>query len=163
MDSFNLTRTALLTLFRETFEGVAEGNSGTWFVEGREGMFDAVEQATAQVASRQAGEGISTLAAHADHARYYLWISNQNLRSAAGEPTIFGDWKQSWEHQVVSEAKWQEIRLGLRSEFELFVVLLDELVSFRDQDQVTYLLANLAHAAFHLGAMRQILKLSTGN
>lgn len=146
---------ALDKLFRETFEGVAPGESGTWFVEGKEGIFDAFDRLNADQASFCA-PGCTSVAAHLRHTWYYL--SRINL-FARGEIPPPADWEGSWQPERVTVEGWEELRERLRLEYEAFREKLREEPDL-DQDATTGALANLAHAAYHLGAVRQLLKIA---
>lgn len=147
-------RLALITLFKEAFEGIPAGASGTWFVQGKEGIFDAVESMSSEVASRKPAPECSSIAAHTDHVRYYMSLANAEVR---GEP-IESDWEGSWARQVVSESEWAEIMKGLRKEYAGVLTFLESNPDWKDQDWLTGAFAQLAHAAYHLGAIRQIMK-----
>lgn len=43
-------RSSLLLLLRECFEGIPEGAESTWFVQGKEGIFDALNSLSAEEA-----------------------------------------------------------------------------------------------------------------
>ncbi len=145
---------AFLDLFREAFDGIAPDAGGTWFVQGKEGLFDTFAAVNAVQASASPKPGMSSIAAHIVHARYYLSQSNAVAR---GERPTY-DWEGSWAQQTVNESEWDALRDGLRFDYVEFcshVRALDD----PDPDVLGGVLANLAHASFHLGAVRQLIKL----
>jgi hypothetical protein len=101
-------KAAYLTLLRECFEGRAEGNDYTWFVEGKEGIFDALESTSAESASRKPTVACASIAAHVYHVRYALRGCNAYI----GGPPVEGDWESSWAKQVVDDAEWQGVKKG---------------------------------------------------
>jgi len=100
----------------------------------------------------------TTLAAHADHFRYHMWGTNQLLKTG-NFPKM--SWGESWEIDSVEEETWQSIQEELRKEYLTLVKALDDL-------EWNELLANevsgsLAHSAYHLGAIQQMLKVIKDN
>lgn len=144
---------ALSVLVRETFEGVRPGERYTWFVEGKECLLAIFEEIGHEQASSDFGRGVASIAAHLDHARYYL--SNTNGWARGEHPTA--DWEASWQNQTVDENTWRGLGHSLRADYEEFLGHLAAKPEL-DQDAFTGALANLGHAAFHLGAVRQLMK-----
>lgn len=144
---------SLLLLMREVFEGKPADVPGTWFVEGREALLETFREVTPEQASSDFGRGISSIAAHLEHTRYYLAQSNGWAR---GEQPV-ADWPGSWRLQTVSAEEWSGLRQSLTAEYQEFLSHLARKPDL-DQDSATGAVANLAHAAFHLGAVRQLIK-----
>lgn len=148
VDPFN---SALTTLFLEVFRGTAPGESGTYFVQGGEALDDTLAALSADEASRQIPGG-SSIAAHVIHTAYYLDLSNDALRGTERQ----GDWESSWKVQNVDEAAWDAAKEELRAQKEEFLAFVAECGMPSKGYQFGELLANLGHAAYHLGAVRQI-------
>ncbi|AIE87453.1 hypothetical protein [Fimbriimonas ginsengisoli] len=149
----NQLQMGLSELFREVFEGVAPEASGTWFVQGKEAIFDAVQQLPAADASvRKCGMSAS-IGAHVRHLCYYLQLFNANLR----EENPDSDWEGSWAVQEFDEESWQRLREELREEYDFAVDWYRSEPTYVDDEQAIYAIANLAHAAYHLGAIRALL------
>lgn len=153
-------RPAILELFRETFDGVAKGKKYTWYVEGKEAIFDALSSITSEKASELIPGARATIGAQANHLCYYLHLFNVHCRGEKEK----GDWEGSWKKQVFSESDWQDVRDRTKSEYDeafawyqSFAVATDEL----EDDDATYLVSNLVHAAYHLGAIRALLPVVT--
>lgn len=144
---------AFTEIFSETFFGRAHDADGTHFVEGEEGFFFLIDRLTAGQASQRVGD-CSSIAAHVAHTRYYLWLTNESI---AGR-TPDADWEGSWNSQRVDESEWAELRKGLRIEVERLLSIARE-IGPKSNDEVLGAFANVAHAAFHLGSVRQILRL----
>lgn len=139
----------LKDVIQEAFDGPS-GN-GSCFVDSRPntGIFGTLNQLTAQEASHSINGTV--MAAHADHIRYYLWVINEILEGRKPEK----DWEESWEIKKVNEAQWEKIRGNLRKEYD---AAMDHIESIETEEQYSWVLGDLAHSAYHLGALRQMLK-----
>ena len=138
----------LLALLAEAFNGPAQ--KWSYFTDhGAEaGLLGTLARFTAADASR-VWNG-STIAAHANHVRFALaasaaWIAGD--RSSR-------DWSESWNVSTVDEAAWrllqEEIRAGHR---DLRRAIESHAAS--NAESMGGALAAVAHAAYHLGAIRQ--------
>ncbi len=145
----------VLFLFRECFEGRPEGQKYTWFVEGKEGIFDALESCGAESASIKLKPECASIAAHTFHIRYALRGANAYL----GGPEQEGDWESSWAKQSVSEEEWNELKKDVRYQYEFFLNYFEQNPHIEEPDHAIGFLAQLPHMAFHLGAIRQLLRL----
>src|SRR5689334_2100845 len=108
---------AAATLFKEAFEGIPLGANGTWFVQGKEGIFDALTSISAEAASLKPLPDCPSIAAHAYHLLYSLREANTNQ----GRPAPEGNWESSWAKQSATDAEWAELILTIRSEYELYL------------------------------------------
>ncbi|WP_339202254.1 hypothetical protein [Peribacillus sp. FSL P2-0133] len=140
---------SIKTLLKETFEG--PGNEGSYYTESKPntGVFGTLDGLTAEDASRSING--STIAAHSDHIRYYLWVIRTMISGANFEK----DWDASWTIHHVDKVKWAEIREGLHKEY---VTLFEEIDTIDLGKWLTNVNATIAHSAYHLGALRQMLK-----
>jgi hypothetical protein len=145
---------AMVVLFKECFQGVEPGKDYTWFVQGKKGIFDALDSLTAERASHRPSPDCATIAAHAFHIRYALHGANAEL----GGPPQVGDWESSWDKQTVSESEWDELRQEIRREYQYFLDAV-EANEIPNEEAGIGFLAQLPHMAFHLGAIRQIMKI----
>lgn len=146
---------AALELYRECFEGRPEGQNYTWFVERKEGIFDALASADAGRASAKPSDGCATIAAHAYHVLYALRLSN----SEYGRPKPEGTWEDSWSKQTVTEEEWTELIGAIHDEYLFLLIWFENVDEWENEESVMEALSPLPHMAFHLGAMRQILKI----
>ncbi|MFD9625415.1 hypothetical protein [Peribacillus muralis] len=140
---------SLKTLLKETFEG--PGNGGSYYTDSRPntGIFGTLEGLNAEDASLSIHG--STIAAHSDHIRYYLWV----VRSLISGVDFEKDWEASWTISQVDEEKWAEIKEGLQREY---FTLLSEIKTINLEERLTNVNATIAHSAYHLGALRQMIK-----
>lgn len=148
-------RDTLSLLFREAFEGKAEDKDYTWFVQGREGLFEALDQCDATVASERPGPTCSTIGAHFNHVRYALWLGNAYARGESPK----GEWEASWAKQSFSPEEWSKLRADVRAEYDEMLRWYEANVDFSDPETLTGSVAQVAHMAYHLGAIRQLLKI----
>jgi hypothetical protein len=145
---------AWATLFRELFWGREPGSDGTFVVEQMEAIVPLLASADADSASREPGHGVQTLASHAQHTAYYVSLLNAIARGEEKRP----DWEASWGRPQVDESEWNAIREDLEREARTLLAWVQSGAAQPENDlHATYLWAQVAHAAFHLGSIRQIL------
>jgi hypothetical protein len=144
---------SLRMVMAEAYEGPRDPR-GTWFVEMApdSGLFGTLASVSADEASRPPAPGRSTIAGHAAHLRFSLEVARRFL---SGDRGPF-EWEQSWATRGVDEAAWAELRAGLRQEYDAFLLALDE-VGELDWLLLSGTLGGLAHVAYHLGAIRQMM------
>jgi hypothetical protein len=150
---------AMLSILKEACEG-GEPGQGTAFVEntrsdgsGNAGVFATLESLSAAQASATTALGTS-VAAHAAHLAFHLEVS---LRWANGDRGPF-DWKGSFEPRVVGQAEWTERCKRVRDAYNRFVAH-NRRPREWSLDDAENLAAAVAHAVYHLGAIRQVQKL----
>jgi hypothetical protein len=144
MDS-QLWQDALLGAMNEAFDAL-EGQ--TWY----EGLLPTLEQVDAVTASRSSAVGRSSIAAHCEHLRYVLEVMNAWARGERPEV----DWAQSWQHLTVSPEAWDDLRSAIRDERSRLEVALHERTDWT-QRFAQLAINNVAHIAYHVGAIRQLL------
>jgi hypothetical protein len=145
---------ALVKLLTEVFDG-PPAREAYILNPGDPGLLRQLESLDATVASARPMPGRTTIAGHVDHVLYGLTLMN---RWAAGEPNPFADadWEAAWRTTTVSPERWRELCTALRREATSW----QHTVAKRDQwDDVAAAgaLSSLAHTAYHLGAIRQII------
>ena len=158
IDAGLLTRAAL-ALFDEGYKGPSDPK-GTWFVDNEPdcGFLGVLASLDAQAACRPLTPGDpATVASHAGHLRFALSLAN---RAARGEnPYGSVDWSKSWATHVVDEEAWKGLVSGLRLEYRDFREVIASGKLWQDEDLLTGTLGQIAHGAWHLGAIRQGLGL----
>lgn len=147
-------RSALVLLLRECFEGMPKGHRSTWFVEGKEGIFDALDSVTAAQASKAPSEVCASIAAHAYHVRYILIGANSNF----GGPAPVGTWNDSWKKQTATDDEWKELIAEIRAQYAKLLPNFSAIEPSKPNEFVGAT-ALVPHCAFHLGAIRQIMKI----
>jgi hypothetical protein len=143
-------KASLLELFREAYEGKTK--SYTWFIDD-EGLFQTLETLSAEDASSEGPSG-STIAAHAEHLRWSLALANAFARGEQPETK----WSESWTVKTVAADGWDKLRENLRREYETLRAALERREDFSDPQLLTGVLALVPHAAYHLGAIRQMAR-----
>ena len=149
-------QSAAVMLLRECFEGKEPVNTYTWFVEGKEGLFDAFDSLTAGKASHRPGPDSATIAAHCYHLLYALRGSN----TVHGAPEPAGSWSDSWLKTEATEAEWEELKAAIRTEYASFMQWFRNHSEWSDETTLCGALTTLPHMAFHLGAIRQLMRLT---
>jgi len=145
---------ALAKLLGEIFDG-PPGNEAYVLNPGDPGLLRQLESIQEDAASARPMPGKTTIAAHVDHVCYGFSLMN---RWAAGEPNPFAgaDWEASWRRAAVSDDQWRTLRANLRREAEAWR---KHVAARTDWDDLAAAgaLSSVAHTAYHLGAIRQIL------
>lgn len=142
---------AVKVLLKETFDG--PGGNGSWYTESKpgSGIFGTIEKLTAKEASIPV-QG-TTIAAHTDHTRYYLWMGNTYMKGE--KPKL--DWEESWKISSVDENTWARFKNELQNEYTTLLENIDSINSL-DEQTSNSILGSIAHSAYHLGAIRQMTK-----
>ena len=145
---------ALKTLLIEIFDG-PPGGAAYMLNPGDPGLLRQLDGIDAGAASTRTIPGTTTVAAHVDHVHYGLALLN---RWAAGEenPWADADWSASWKRGTVTEEEWRTLRQRLRSEVERWKTAIENRSAW-DDIAAAGALSSVAHTAYHLGAIRQIL------
>lgn len=141
---------ALLILFKESFEGLT-AREGNVFLDSGVGFFTTLGKIDARLASREINS--NTIAAHSEHARFYLELLNNYLN----KDYRVADFKQSWRVKTVSEDEWEMLRENLAKIYRN----IEETFHKNEEwtlDTITVAMGMVAHTAYHLGAIRQMLK-----
>jgi hypothetical protein len=144
---------SLFALFKETFEGTNTA-FGTMYLDQGTGLFDTIDKVDAEKASRSATEGGTTIAGHCEHVRFYL----EFLSNYMSEKFTMVDWKDSWKITTVSDAEWTALRGQLHKTYQVVTDTFNEVETWNDF-KISGALGILAHTAYHLSAIRQLLKL----
>lgn len=139
-------------LLKETFEGPPP-DTGSAYLDKGGGLFQTLEQVTAEAASAPPAPGAPTVAAHCEHVRFYLVALHDFMRGATGKI----DWKQSWLVQAVTPAEWDKLKEEIRRSYEAVAEHLRAAETL-GEDEVGDGMAILVHTAYHLGAIRQLVR-----
>ncbi|MEA2573598.1 MAG: hypothetical protein QOH93_896 [Chloroflexia bacterium] len=145
---------SIITLLTEAYPGPPNHNS-TWFIDNEPdaGILGLLRDVTAEEASRSvdgtANPG-TTIASHTEHLHWSL--ANMNRAMSGGE---FGKWSESWDLKQANAAEWDRLRSELQKEFEILCTGLRNQTEL-DPRYLTGGLALAAHAAYHLGNIRQM-------
>jgi len=148
----------LTLLFAELADG-ASPQGAFMLNSGDIGLLRSLDVLSAAEASQSSDEG-ATIAAHAEHLRYGLSLMNRWARDG-GNPFADATWDVAWRTSRVDDARWNEIREGLRAEVKQWR---EALAEPRDVEPIalTGMVGSIAHFAYHLGAIRQVTKRGRG-
>lgn len=147
----------LSTLIREAYDGPDDPHM-TWFADNDKGsgLLGTLGRLSPAEASMPSPGGAS-VAAHAGHVAYALSLANRALRGESVHASA--DWKSSWSRRTVDEAGWNALLAELRTEYTALLAAIDAGLPWIDPMNMTGIFGQLAHGAWHLGAIRQLLGL----
>ncbi len=140
----------VLLILRETFEGSPEGEPSAYLDRGI-GVFPTIDKLSAAQVSKEIN-GIS-IAAHTEHFKFYL----DRLCEFIKGRTEKVNWEQSWLIDDVDDAEWEALRIAVKKAYENVLRTFAEVETWNG-DNIGDSVAIIAHTAYHLGAIRQIMK-----
>jgi hypothetical protein len=148
---------SVLILLDEAYVGPDE-QQGVWFLDNvpNGGFFGTLQDVSAQLASRSVVEGGSTIAAHTNHLRFSMELANRAFRGENAYANA--DWAGSWSIKRVSESEWKQLTASLHAEYEKLREAIQGGSNWSNFYMLTGALALVAHAAYHLGAIRQMVR-----
>jgi hypothetical protein len=126
----------------------------TWFInnEPDSGILGTIKKLKPVEASTPIIENGTTIAAHIEHLR---WTLNKTNSLLCGEnPTM--NWSESWQIRQVDSTQWKLLIVQLMEEFKTLIRSLSSVNSWASDEQLKEVLALIPHAAYHLGAIRQM-------
>ncbi len=141
---------AIAYLLLETFEGSPEGQGSAYLDQGI-GIFPTIEKLSAAQAS-VAFHG-TTIAAQTEHAKFYLdrlceFINGRNAKV---------NWDDSWLIETVNDAEWAALLASVKKSYEDTLRCVAEVADW-NADNIGMGIGLVTHTAYHLGAIRQIVK-----
>lgn len=139
-------------LLKETFEG-PPAETGSAYLDKGAGLFQTLDQLSAEAASASARPGGPTIAAHCEHVRFYCIALYEFMRGATDKI----DWEQSWLVRAVTPSEWDELKGSLRRAYTTVEEHLRSADAWGDEE-VGDGMAILVHTAYHLGAIRQLVR-----
>jgi len=155
-DATKVFKSNLFDVLDEFFEGPPPGATGTIALD-RNGSFrHSLADLSAADASRKAFPGATTVAAQVVHTTYYLTNMLRYLRPD-GDTTTPADWAGSWARETVAGTEWDAVRADLFRAYRDVRAAIDAITDWGG-DRFGEAMAPLAHSAYHLGAVRQLLK-----
>lgn len=140
----------LKALFQETFEGT--GGEGSHYIDGKGhgSLLETLDRTNSQLAFMPLRAGGATIAAHAEHLRYYI----QTLqRLMADEHGVQPDWPGSWQTRSVTPDEWEVLKAAVRTEVAALLDNIDRMDTW-DDERIGGTLSILVHSAYHLGTIR---------
>ncbi|GGQ96566.1 DinB family protein [Deinococcus ruber] len=151
-----------LEVLKEAVEGGTPGQ-GTAFLDGTKadgsgnnGLLATLAGLSAAQASDPTPLGLS-VAAHAAHTAYHMEVV---VRWNDGDRGPF-DWKGSFAPATVNDEEWKQLQSRVNSAYTALVQLAQQPTDWDDaeEDAAGGVAGALAHVTYHLGAVRQLVKL----
>ncbi|HRJ89778.1 MAG: hypothetical protein JNK51_05460 [Blastocatellia bacterium] len=143
-------RESVAYLLRETFEGPPEGMPSAFLDRGA-GLFITIDELSADEASKDRSG--TTIAAQTEHTKFYL----DRMCEFINGRTEQVNWEDSWLIETVNETEWAALRDSTRRSYENLLRCIAGVEEWT-QDRVGEAIAMIAHTAYHLGAIRQLVK-----
>lgn len=146
-------RNTIETLLNEVYEGPDNPNK-TWVVSSQpgSGILGTLRSIHADQA-RHVPQGLShSIAGHVAHLHYSI----DHLLTLIRGDTPSGDWKSSWNTGELDESAWQRMQRSLREDQLRLRLAIHGRQDFDHFEMTTSLIAAIAHAAYHLGCIRQL-------
>ena len=133
-------------ILAETFERT----SGIYLDKGTD-FFSTLSALSAEQASRNVLG--TTVAAQVVHTAFYLRAMERYAEGFTGETA----WAESWTVQRVTEPEWDALQTQLRDDYARVVGKLRAVTDW-GEDALDFGMTVAAHSAYHLGAVRQLVK-----
>ena len=152
--SAHLVSSQLANLLREAFAGPP--GPWTYFTDNRPGVgiLSTVEALSATEASAALTPGGATIAGHVHHVRASLAGSTELIVKKRASRDRTGTWTVT----RVTDAEWKQLHGALRAQYEMSLQTIQSRMDW-DEDGLGAAAGAVAHAAYHLGAIRQRLLL----
>lgn len=143
----------IIELLSEAYDGPR--HPYTWFINNdpESGILGTIKKLKAEEASTPIIENGTTIAAHIEHLRWSLNKTNSLLNGE--DPTM--NWSESWRVRRVDSEDWMLLIEQLSREFNRLVQSFSSGVSLASDEHLKEALALIPHAAYHLGAIRQMV------
>jgi hypothetical protein len=125
------------------------------YLEPGTSLFPTLDGLSAEEASQSIAPSHATIAAHAEHVRFYLEVMIVYMRGENPGPV---DWKAIWKAtRSVDAAEWVALRDRLRASYERVRAEVSGRTAWDDEHSIGGVIAMIVHTACHLGAIRQIM------
>lgn len=149
-----LVQSSLQTLLRETLMR-ADGKMAYLLNPNDPGLLETLQALSAEQVSTPPGPGRKPIVSHANHVLYGLDLVNRALH---GDMQAFAnaDWDVAWKLERVDADEWNQLCVKLNTTVRSIVDVAPS-QTYEVQEMFTGVYACAAHAAYHLGAIRQIL------
>jgi len=141
----------LSLLLAETF-GLSEAPSGFFLDTGQSGLLGTINLISAEAVSTALKPENATIASHCAHVLFLLRLFDAYEQGQRPEP----DWEESWKTRVVDEAAWRTLRAELQAAYDTALAQLRARTAW-DEPPLAASLMLLAHCAYHVGEIRQLL------
>lgn len=156
-----MTAASLHTVLGALVDELVDGAGETgWVLNPHDpGLLASLDRLDARQASSRPPQGGASVAAHVDHLRYGLSLLNRWHRGE--QPFDDADYSASWSRTTVTELEWDVRRAALAREAHAWRHALDALPALTPE-ALHGVVASVAHLAYHLGAIRQLDRMTAG-
>ncbi|MBI1729386.1 hypothetical protein HY229_01755 [Candidatus Acetothermia bacterium] len=139
----------VLKSLEETFENV----HGIYLDKGTS-LLETLESISAEEASKPVSPKCTSIAAHAEHARFYLHVLGDYIE----EKTIAKiDWETTWLKTKVTPSEWKALKGQLKEGYQRISALINGFDTWEGEHEIGGAIAILMHTAYHIGAIRAML------
>ena len=136
-------------LLTETFESV----QGAYLDKGTS-LFETLAEISAEGASQPMGN-CATIAAHVAHSSYYLAVLEDRM---FGRDLSYVNWNEIWQEvSSVDPDEWTRMIADLNATYERIKSHLDSAEEWEGITELSSMLGIIAHSAYHLGEIRQMM------
>jgi hypothetical protein len=142
----------LLTLLTETVEGAPK--LPTAYLDAKASFFHTFKDISAEQASTPVTSDGMTLAAHVEHSRFYMDVLLQFMNGRTEKV----DWDKSWQLKTVSAEAWDNLKTDLETVYQDIKTHVQTVNTWGDIE-IGDAMAIVVHSAYHLGAVRQMMKM----
>src|SRR5215510_8087951 len=124
------------------------------FLDKGTSLFPTLNEVSAAEASQSAATNGATIAAHVAHARFYIDVLDEIMRS---KQITKVNWREIWETvKSVTPEEWDKERERLKQSHDRVMATINAVEQWDDYD-IGGAISVLAHTSYHLGAIRQAL------
>lgn len=149
IDSDKVT-SLIYSLLEETFERV----NGI-YLDGKTSLLETLAGISAAEASQTITDDSTSIASQVDHVRFYIDILKGYMDGRQFDKI---DWQGSWSRKSVNDVEWDALRKELESDYAKLRAHLNSFPDWNDDKRLGGALGIIVHTAYHLGAIRQIMR-----
>lgn len=140
----------LYDILNETFENV-QG----YFLDKGASFFETLDKISEKEASRPVSPDSACIAAIVEHVRFYLRVLEGSIQKKEVDKI---DWQESWKLKGVTPEEWEDLKERLKETYKSVLTTMKSLDKWDVENDVGASLVILTHSAYHLGAIRQALR-----
>lgn len=148
--SEELIRAQIYSLMEEIFEQVHG-----YALDKGTSLGETLANLTAEEASRPIVEGGTSIAAQTEHICFYMDVLLDYMQGIKVEGI---DWSKSWNVRELTPDEWNGLKRRLQETYLQVMHLLKGFRTWDSEEKVNGAIGILAHTAYHLGSIRQILR-----
>lgn len=155
MSQTKLARESIDLLLQEAYDGPPDPDA-TWFTTNapETGVLGTIRHINAEQAAEKLPGVSHSIAQHVAH---LIFSIDHALKHAKGERST-PEWDSSWVvSEPLDEHTWHGMQRALRESHLRMRMWVHNEEPFQDKAAVTSFIGSVAHAAYHLGAIRQLI------